>query len=188
MDTELGVAPYRFSVEEFNKLGDVGIFDEDDRVELLDGEIIVMSPIGSKHAGTTMQIDAALRRQLGDRALFNLQNPAVLDDFSEPLPDITLLKTRRDFYKTAHPRPEDILLLIEVSDTTLAYDRGRKLRKYAERGVEEVWIVNVQANRIEQFRGPIGGNYSLSEEKERGDEITVVAFPGITFKVEELIG
>src|SRR2546430_17706836 len=123
------VATYRFSVEEFNKLGEAGIFDEDDRVELLDGEIIVMSPIGRQHAGIVMRLNWALQRRLGDRALLNPQNPAVLDEFSEPLPDFTLLKPRPDFYTSAHPGPEDIFLLIEVSDTTLAYDRGRKLRK-----------------------------------------------------------
>ncbi len=188
MDTEAGVATYRFSVEEFNKLGEAGIFDEDDRVELLDGEIIVMSPIGSRHAGTVMQINWALQHKLDDRVLFNLQNPAVLDDFSEPLPDITLLKPRADFYKTAHPRPEDILLLVEVSDTTLAYDRGRKLRKYAEREIREVWIVNVNANRIERYCSPVASAYSIAEKKERGDQISIAAFPDVVFAVEELIG
>lgn len=188
MDTETGVAAYRFSVEEFNKLGQAGIFDEDDRVELLDGEIIVMSPIGSRHAGTVLQILRLLQKRLGDNAFLNPQNPAVLDDFSEPLPDITVLKPRADHYKAEHPRAEDIFLLIEVSDTTLTYDRGRKLRKYAEREISEVWIVDVNASRIERFLAPAAGAYSISEKKDRGDEISISAFPDVVFKVEELIG
>ncbi len=110
------VATYRFSVEEFNKLGEVGIFDEDDRVELLDGEIIVMSPIGTQHAGIVMRLNSVFHEKFGKRVLINPQNPAVLDEFSEPLPDLTLLRPRKDFYTSAHPRPEDILLLVEVSD------------------------------------------------------------------------
>ena len=182
------VATYRFSVEEFNKLGQAGIFDEDNRVELLDGEIIVMSPIGSRHAGIVMRLNWTLHRRLGDRVLLNPQNPAVLDEFSEPLPDLTLLRPRKDFYTSAHPRPEDILLLVEVSDTTLAYDRGRKLRKYAERGLREVWIVNVKQQRIEQFRGPVGFTYSSSAQFRRDQTITIEAFPDLQFAVEELIG
>jgi Uma2 family endonuclease len=188
MDTQTGVAPYRFSVDEFNKLGQAGVFDEDDRVELLDGEIILMRPIGREHAGIVMRLNSVLAERLAGRALINPQNPAVLDEFSEPLPDFTLLRPKPDFYKSGHPRPQDIFLLIEVSDTTLPYDRGRKLRKYAERSVEEVWIVNVQANRIEQFREPIEGQYSISEKKERGHDISLAAFPDVVFKVEELIG
>jgi Uma2 family endonuclease len=107
------VETYRFSVEEFNKLGEAGIFDEDDRVELLDGEIIVMSPIGTQHAGTTMRVHWGLQQKLGNRVLFNLQNPAVLDEYSEPLPDITLLRPKGDFYTSGHPRPQDILLLMK---------------------------------------------------------------------------
>ena len=188
MSAEAEVATYRFSIEEFNKLGEAGIFDEDDRVELLDGEIIVMSPIGSQHAGISMRLHWTLQRRLGDRVLVNGQNPAVLDDFSEPLPDITLLKPKSDFYTSAHPRPEDIFLLIEVSDSTLRYDRGRKLRKYAERKLTEVWVVHVKQGVIEQFREPIAGEYSLSETLERSQKISLAAFPEIEFLVEDLIG
>ena len=182
------VATYRFSVEEFNKLGEAGIFDEGDRVELLDGEIIVMSPIGRDHAGIVLRLNAVLNQRLGPRALVNPQNPAVLDDYSEPLPDFTLLKPKRDFYTSGHPRPADILLLIEVSDTTLAYDRGRKLRKYAEREIREVWIVNVKERGIEQFREPEGASYSFSRVHRRGEWISIEAFPDVEFEIQELIG
>ncbi|HEV3410678.1 MAG TPA: Uma2 family endonuclease [Chthoniobacterales bacterium] len=185
---DAAVQTYRFSVEEFNKLGEVGIFDEDDRVELLDGEIIVMSPIGRAHAGIVLRLNTVLNQRLHTRALVNPANPAVLDEYSEPLPDFTLLKPKADFYKSGHPRPEDILLLIEVSDTTLAYDRGRKLRKYAEREVREVWIVNVKDLVIEQFRVPAGQTYSSSRVFRRGEQITMEAFPDVVFEVSELIG
>jgi Uma2 family endonuclease len=182
------VETYRFSVEEFNKLGEAGIFDEDDRVELLDGEIIVMSPIGSQHAGTVMRMISVFAARLAERALINPQNPAVLDEFSEPQPDITLLTPKADYYTSAHPRPEDILLLVEVSDTTLGYDRGRKLRKYAEREVREVWIVDLTTQAIEQFRAPAGSTYSSSARFIRDQKITMEAFPDVPFTVEELIG
>jgi Uma2 family endonuclease len=182
------VATYRFSVEEFNKLGEAGIFDEDDRVELLDGEIIVLSPVGTQHAGIVMRLISVFHDKLGKRVLINPQNPTVMDEFSEPLPDIMLLKPRKDFYSSAHPRPGDIFLLIEVSDTTLAYDRGRKLRKYAESRLAEVWIVNVKQQTIEQFRAPGGATYSSSAAFRRGQTIKIAAFPDVQFSVEELIG
>jgi Uma2 family endonuclease len=182
------VETYRFSVEEFNKLGEAGIFDEDDRVELLDGEIIVMSPIGTQHAGVVMRLISTFHERLGRQVLLNPQNPAVLDEFSEPQPDIMLLKPRTDFYSSAHPRPEDILLLVEVSDSTLAYDRGRKLRKYAECEVSEVWIVNLQEKAIEQFRAPAATAYDQSTVYQRGEPIGIAAFPEVQFLVEELIG
>lgn len=185
MDTAL--ATYRFSVEEFNKLGEVGIFSKSDRVELLDGEIVLMSPIGRNHGAVVMRLSFFFSDKLRGRALLSPQLPAVLDDYSEPLPDIMLLRPKADFYTSGHPRAEDIFLLVEVSDTSLAYDRGRKLRKYAEAGVGEVWIVNVKAQRIEQHRAPSDGEYSVSENKER-EEIGIAAFPDVLFKVEELIG
>ncbi|MEO6872022.1 MAG: Uma2 family endonuclease [Chthoniobacterales bacterium] len=181
------VATYRFSVEECDKLGEAGIFDEDDRVELLDGEIIVMSPIGSQHAGVVMRLNAILSRRLGDRVLLNPQNPTMVDEFSEPQPDIMLLKPRADFYTTKHPGPEDILLLIEVSDTTLSYDRGRKLRKYAESNIGEAWIANPKNMTIEQFREPAGRAYAHTTSHHRGESISVAALPE-RFTVEELIG
>lgn len=188
MEAEAALSTYRFSVEEFNRLGQAGIFGEDDRVELIDGEIIVMSPIESKHAGTVTQVSWILDQKLGERVLLHLQNPAVLDDFSEPLPDIAVLKRRIDFYKNGHPGPDDILLLIEVSDTTLAYDRGPKLQKYAERGIAEVLIANLRDDLIEQFREPHSHGYGASRQFGRGAVITAEAFPGVSFAVDELIG
>ncbi len=182
------VETYRFSVEEFNKLGEAGIFAEDERVELLDGEIIVMSPIGRQHAGTVMRLQWTLQRRLSERVLFAVQNPTVLDEFSEPQPDIMLLKPKQDFYVSGHPQPDNILLLIEVSDTTLAYDRGRKLRKYAESGIIEVWIVNLKDQTIEQYREPFASEYGHSRVCQRGENIAVQAFPDVPFRVEELIG
>jgi Uma2 family endonuclease len=184
---ETALSTYRFSVE-FNKLGEAGIFDEDDRVELIDGEIIIISPVGSRHAGTAMQIAHEFQRKFGDQVLLNMNSPAVLDDFSGPLPDVSALKPRKDFYKSAHPRPDDIFLIIEVSDPTLAYDRGPKLQKYAERGINEVWVVNVKEPSIEQFREPTPREFRGSNKYRIGDQIELEAFPEIRFQVEELIG
>lgn len=182
-----GVETYRFSVEEFNKLGQAGIFDEDDRVELLDGEIIVMSPIGSEHAAAVLRLNWYFQQRLGQHLLTSVQSPAVVDEFSEPQPDLMLLKPKSDFYKAEHPRPEDIILLVEVSDSTLAFDRGRKLPKYAESAVSEVWIVNLQNQTIEQYRAPSASEYARSQIFRRGEMITIEKFPEVSFAVEELI-
>lgn len=141
------LAPVRhlFSLEEFHRMGHSGIFGEDDRVELIEGEIVEMSPIGSAHAATVNRLNRLLTTQAGERAIVTVQNPlsipgedAAVD--SEPQPDLMLLEPRNDFYAEGHPTPEDVLLLIEVADTTPDFDRTVKLPVYAGGGVAEVWV------------------------------------------------
>src|SRR5947209_12727774 len=120
------IARHYFSVSEYDRMGQTGVLPEDARVELIEGEIIEMSPVGSRHAACVKLVSRTLNRQVGDRMIVSTQDPIVLDDFSEPQPDIALLKFRDDFYRNAHPRPEDVLLVIEVSDTTVEYDRHVK--------------------------------------------------------------
>jgi Uma2 family endonuclease len=118
---------HQFNVDDYYRMAEVGLLSEDHRVELIGGEIIEMSPIGSTHGGAVKRSSAFLNRKLGDAAIVSVQNPVRLDDFSEPQPDIALLKPRKDFYSNSHPTPPDVLVVIEVADNSVAYDRNVKL-------------------------------------------------------------
>jgi len=150
---------HRLTVQEYHRMGEVGIFGEDDRVELIEGELIDMTPIGSAHAGKVNRLQAVLSRTLRDRAIVSVQNPVILGTESEPQPDVMVLKTREDFYESSHPRPQDVLLLIEVADTTDRYDRAVKVPLYARHGIPEVWLLDLQEERLEVYHGPEGGEY-----------------------------
>src|SRR5215213_9412762 len=140
-----------FTVAEYERMGQFGIFSEDDRVELVRGEIIEMSPIGERHAASVNVLDEIVRERLKRTVTVSVQNPIQLDDYSEPQPDIAVLKRRDDFYRHAHPRPEDVLVVIEVSDSTLDLDRTVKLPLYAAAGIPEAWVVNLPEERIEVY-------------------------------------
>jgi Uma2 family endonuclease len=152
-------APSRhlISVEAFHRMGEAGILGPGDRVELIDGEIIDMSPIGVLHAALVARLASWFSQTLGRAAVVWCQNPLRLDDLSEPEPDIAILQPRADFYTTAHPGPADVLLVIEVSDTSLAYDLGRKVPLYARHGIPEVWVIDAATRRTRLFREPAGG-------------------------------
>src|SRR5688572_716064 len=134
----------RFTVDEYYQMGEAGILTEDDRVELIKGEIIQMPPIGSPHASHLLRISRLFNRFFLEQALIPMQNPLRLGERSEPIPDLMLLRLRPDLYAKGHPTPEDVLLLVEVSDTTLAYDQGTKVPLYARHGVSEVWVVDIK--------------------------------------------
>src|SRR5207247_3212709 len=145
------LAHRRFTVDEYYRMAETGILAEDDRVELLDGEIVEMSPIGPRHAATVTRLDHLFNRLVGDRAIVRAQNPVRLDGYSEPEPDIALVTPRADFYRAEHPTPRDILLIVEVADTSLRYDRHTKLPGYARAGVPEAWLVDLTADRVERY-------------------------------------
>src|SRR5262245_57646223 len=132
-----------FTVDEYHRMGAAGIFSEEERVELIEGEIITMSPIGTAHAACVNRLTALLIRKLGSRAIVSIQNPVRLNNRSEPQPDIVILKPRVDFYASATPTPKDVILAIEVSDTTVRYDRSIKVPLYARTKVPEVWIARL---------------------------------------------
>jgi len=145
---------YRFSAEDYHRMAELQFFPTGQRIELLDGEIVEMSPINSKHASTVALLAKWLIMQLSDQAFVNIQNPVALDEFSEPEPDLLVAKPRPDAYKNGHPKPEDILFLIEVADTSLAKDRTVKLPLYAAAGIPETWIVNLEEECIEVYSAP----------------------------------
>jgi Uma2 family endonuclease len=161
---------HRFTVAEYYAMADAGILTENDRVELLDGDIIVMPPIRPWHAASVNRFIDLLHTPLKGRVVFTVQNPTRLNDISEPQPDVMLLKWREDYYGGGHPKPSDVLLLIEVSDTTVDYDRNTKLSAYARAGIPEVWIVSRQDRRIEaytkSFRGSILERYTRRPNRD----------------------
>ena len=177
---------YRFSVEEFQKLVEVGIFDSHDRLELLDGEIIVMAPIGKHHAHSVRRLNNRLNKLLGDLCLVDCQNAFILDDFSEPQPDILLV--RPEVEKTGElPRPDDILLVVEVSDSTLRFDATTKLRAYARAGLPEYWIVNLAERAVDVYRKPTGEGYAEHFRREGTESLTPAAFPDRPITVAEIL-
>jgi len=179
---------YRFTVDQYHRMAEGEIFHPECRVELVDGDIFEMSPIVPWHAGAVNVLTQRFVSGLGDRAVVHVQNPTELDAHSEPQPDVMLLKPRADFYRHAHPRPEDALLLVEVSDTSLAHDRGRKLHLYARDGVPEVWIVNRRADAIEVFRVPSPEGYREATRVRRGEELAPAAFPDLRLSASDILG
>lgn len=160
--------PYRWNVKAFHKLGEIGIFHEDDRVELIEGEIIAMAPIGSGHSSRVKRLNYHLNALLNKKAIISVQDPVILGDYSEPEPDIALLRWRDDFYEEATPKVEDVLLIIEVADTTSRYDREVKVPVYANYGVPEVWIVDLSKYCLESYRRLVEGEYKEIKHYREG--------------------
>ena len=177
----------RFTVAEYYTMADAGILAENDRIELLDGDLIVMPPIGDWHAASVDRFTNSLPTLLQGRAIVRVQNPTRLNDNSEPQPDIMLLRWREDFYSGGHPGPADVLLLIEVADTSIDYDRSAKLPAYARAGIPEVWIATRQSSRIEAYTDPIEGEYSNVRYARPGESIAPQAFPEVVLEVDSLI-
>ena len=180
------VARRPITVAEYHRMGEVGILGERDRVELIEGELVAMSPIGSYHHGTVNQLTHSLVHAVGDRAIVSVQGPVRLDDLSEPEPDFALLKPRPDFYRDAHAQPADVLLLIEVADTSLNYDRAVKRMLYARHAIPELWIVDLTAGEVEVCRGPKADGYADVERVGRDGELAPELLPGVRIQASAL--
>src|SRR5213080_5011592 len=168
----------RFTVDEYHRMGEAGILAEHEPVELIAGEIVVREPIGSRHAGTVNRLTRLWTSRLGDRAIVQIQNPIELPkEDSEPQPDVTVLRPRADFYTGAHPVTADVLLLIEVSDSTLAVDRRVRMPLYARAAIHEAW-----------FLDPTADGYQQLVRLERGQRVAPEAFPALIVGVEDLLG
>jgi len=179
---------HRFTLEEYHRMGEAGIFHEDSRVELIEGDVVHMCPIGMKHIGGVNRLTALFTRRLGSRAVVSVQNPMVLDDFSEPQPDLTILAFRSDYYEGARPHASDTLLAIEVADSSLSYDRRIKANLYARKHVRELWIVDVAGKALEVYRRPSANGYREHQRLTRGRRIAMASFPRIFFRVSEILG
>jgi Uma2 family endonuclease len=189
MSSALASLPHRkFSVEEYHQFIEMGIFKPEERLELWEGEFVEMSPIGKRHAGTVSALSDMLKDYLHRRALVWSQNPIVLSDFSEPQPDVTLLKRRDDFYRTISATARDVLLTMEVADTTVKYDRDTKFPKYAANGIPEAWLIDLENDRIEIHTQPTKNGYRLVKILHRGDIAESTIFEEIKIAVDDILG
>lgn len=179
-------ARHCLTAADFRRMAAAGILREDDRIELIEGELIDMAPIGSGHASVVARLNAWLIGSAAGRFIVFPQNPLSLSEHSEPQPDLALLKPRDDYYRAALPTADDVLLVIEVADTTLDYDRTAKVPLYARSGVAEVWLVNLPDAVIEVFREPGAQGYARAIRVERGQRIAPPGFADLVLTVEEL--
>jgi Uma2 family endonuclease len=177
-----------FTVEEYHQMIKAGILAEDDRVELIEGEVMQMSPIGSRHAACVNRLSQLLFRYLDEQALVSVQNPIHLGTYSQPQPDLALLQPRTDFYAIAHPEPEDVLLVVEVAETSFEYDQQFKIPLYARNGIAEVWLVHLAAQLIEVYRQPAPAGYGQIQQLRRGESLSPQAFPQLALAVDEILG
>lgn len=177
----------RFTVDEYYKLAEVGILAPDERVELWEGEIITMPPMGDWHAGCITEFDELLQESIGRRATKRVQMPFRLSDYYAPEPDLMLLRRRADAYKSGTPRPGDVLLVIEVANTTVDYDRRHKLPAYARFGVPEVWLALRGEHHVEVHAEPVDGVYTRVETVGMDGVLTPTAFPDVAIPVSEVI-
>lgn len=184
--TEAPPTRFKLSVEQYHRMGEVGILHEDDGVELIDGELIRMAPIGSLHGGLVSRLTRLLVERAAGRAIVSPRNSVILGEFTEPQPDLAVLKWRDDDYMAAVPVAADTLLVIEVADSSLRYDRDVKLRFYAESGVPEFWIVDAHRRRLLVHREPADRSYRSARTLGEGDAVSCAALPQLRIEVSEL--
>lgn len=177
---------HRLDVTDYYRMAEAGILGEDDRCELIEGEIIDMAPIGSDHAATVARLNRLLTRALGDQVIVTVQNPIRLNRRNEPQPDLALLRYREDFYRDAHPSPEDVLLIIEVADSSARYDREIKLPLYARHGIPEVWIIDLRQRRVDIHRQPDKAAYRETRTATGAESVSPLALPDCRMDVSML--
>jgi len=179
----------RFTLDQYHRMGETGILSPDDRVELIEGEIVEMTPIGSRHAATVARIHHLFSTRLGDRAVVWSQNPLLLARLqSEPEPDLMLLEPRSDFYASGLPEPSAVRLLVEVADSSLLYEQRTKFPLYARAAVTEAWLVDLETNRVEIHRGPGGSGYRDVIVPEADERFAPLAFLDLTLTRRDLLG
>lgn len=178
-------APHRFTVDEFVRMDEIGLLPPDARVELIEGEVVDVPPIGPPHGSIVDRCNMTFARLLGDHAIIRVQGAVVLSDISMPQPDLTVLRARKDFYLEANPRPDDIVLVIEVSASTLRFDRDVKLPLYARTGVREAWLIDVEAMTILRCSDPVDGDYTTRRTVDRGGAVEVL---GVAIPASDLLG
>jgi Uma2 family endonuclease len=180
-------ALWRFSVEDYARMLESGILHEDDRVELIDGEVRAMSPIGPHHSAVVKRLTRLLVRRLGTTAVVGVQDPIRLSDYTEPQPDLHVARPRADFYATALPTGADTLLVIEVADSSLGTDRAEKLPRYAAAGIPEVWLVDLAGDVVEQHTAPTPTGYAEVRTLQRGATLVCTALPELRLPIESIL-
>ena len=187
MSAILAPTRHKLSVEDYHKLGDAGVLSEDSRVELIEGELIDMAPIGASHVWVVNRLTKLLVSAVGDLGIVSVQNPVTLPPHSEPQPDFAILRPGADSASAGLPKADDVLLLIEVADTTLAYDRSTKLQLYARHGIREVWIVNLPDRLLEMYREPKDGAYRVKLERLANESASPAVLPTVKVGLTELL-
>ena len=177
---------YRVDVQEYLRMGEAGVFGPDTRLELIEGEIIEMAPIGSPHAGTVIVLTRLFIELAGNKAMVSVQNPLTVGKRSVPQPDLALLKPRADSYRRSHPTANDVLLVVEVADTSLAFDTGTKVPLYAKAGIVEAWVVDLEDHVIRVFRDPSAKGYQTSFTASGDQKIGALALPRISISAGDL--
>ena len=175
------------NLDEWRRLGEANIFPPESRLELINGEILEMAPIGFNHAGHINRLVKLLTRLIPDDVIPSVQNPLQLDDLSEPDPDFMLLKPNDDFYSSRHPYSNDVLLLIEVADSSLTFDQNQKLHLYALHGIPEYWLLNLNDACLEVYRKPNGEVYAEKTTLRAGDTLTLSQLPEITLSIADIL-
>lgn len=178
---------HKLTVNEYYRMAEAGLLAQDARVELIQGEIIDMAPIGSRHAAVVNELVRLFTSVVAGQAIVSIQAPVRLGLMSEPQPDISLLKPRADKYSQAHPGAADVLLLVEVSDTTLRYDRQTKIPLYAAHGIEEAWIVDLESKKLHVFREPINGEYASACTFDLSSTIFPLKLRGVSLSLAALL-
>ncbi len=180
------VPRHRLTLDEYHRLGEAGILGEDDRVELLDGQLVDMSPIGPRHALAVDALTELLVVALAGRAAVRVQNPVEIGRGTEPNPDIAVVRRPWNGYPRAHPRPEDVFLLVEVADTSLATDRGAKLELYARAGIREIWIVDLTTDGVLVYSNPSEAAYASLVRADPSGVLHIEALPGVSIPAASL--
>ena len=177
-----------FTVDAYQRLAELGVLRENDRVELIAGQVVEMTPLGPRHAACVDRLTRGFSALVADRAIVRVQSPIVLGRHAAPQPDVALLRPPIERYADAHPGAPDVLLVVEVADTSGDYDRSVKMPLYARAGIPEAWLVNLPADRIQVYRDPAGGEYSSVRFVSRGDTITPLHFPTVTVAADDILG
>lgn len=173
------------TVDEYHRMGEVGILQEQN-LELINGEIVEMSPVGSDHASIVEKFKDLLTINLFQKAIVRVQNPIRLSKYSEPEPDLALVKYHEDYYKTAHPSPKDVIVLMEVADSSLEYDLEVKMPLYAQSQIPEFWVINIRLRQIEVYSIPADGTYKMKRIYKNEDEISIPGF-NLSFQANQLV-
>jgi Uma2 family endonuclease len=182
------VRRHRFTREDYHRMAETGILRPDARVELIDGDIVEMSPIGRRHNSRVDWCTRTFTRALGERAIVRVQGSIVLDDNGEPEPDLVLLRPRVDFYAEKDATPEDVLLIVEVADSSEPYDRRTKAPLYARHGIPEYWLLDLNRHTLTRYLDPTPDGYATTRVYRRGEALSPLAFPDLTLAVDEVFG
>lgn len=188
MATAMDITRHRFTADEYQAMGEAGILAEDDRVELIDGEVLAMSPPGPRHTGAVNRLNHLFVRLVADSAIVQVQSPVRVDSYSEPQPDLALLRPRADYYENVVATPSDVLLVIEIAQSSLAFDRTVKASLYARRGIHEYWIVDVNDRAVIRHTDPREGRYTTIEVVPPETRFAPRLLPACTVTTADLLG